>query len=156
MRFVDQSAAHNKQRHKLKWLVCPTCVRTWLLPLGDSATETSGELAITVKFADETDNLTSAAPQRHLQARLQAVKRICTVNAKLSIKKINKVRLSVPLVGFMYLAFTRLPGESYRRRLRSLLCLCDWLMIAYIALFSALLSRLTALACDSTWVTNFL
>ena len=32
-----------------------------------------------------------------------------------------------------------------------------WLMIVYIALlFSALLSRLTALACDSTWVTSFL
>ena len=30
-----------------------------------------------------------------------------------------------------------------------------WLMIAYIALFSALLSRLTALACGSTWVTSF-
>ena len=30
-----------------------------------------------------------------------------------------------------------------------------WLMIAYIALFSALLSRLTALACDSTRVTSF-
>ena len=30
------------------------------------------------------------------------------------------------------------------------------LMIAYIALFSALLSRLTALACGSTWVTSFL
>ena len=28
-------------------------------------------------------------------------------------------------------------------------------MIAYIALFSALLSRLTALACGSTWVTSF-
>ena len=28
-------------------------------------------------------------------------------------------------------------------------------MIAYIALFSALSSRLTALACDSTWVTSF-
>ena len=31
-----------------------------------------------------------------------------------------------------------------------------WLMITYIALFSALLSRLTALAYDSTWVTGFL
>ena len=31
-----------------------------------------------------------------------------------------------------------------------------WLMIAYIALFSALLSRLTALACGSTWVTSFI
>ena len=34
--------------------------------------------------------------------------------------------------------------------------LTDWLMITYIALFSALLSRLTALACGSTWVTSFL
>ena len=33
--------------------------------------------------------------------------------------------------------------------------LTDWLMITYIALFSALLSRLTALACGSTWVTSF-
>ena len=32
----------------------------------------------------------------------------------------------------------------------------DRLTIAYIALFSALLSRLTALVCGSAWVTNFL
>ena len=32
----------------------------------------------------------------------------------------------------------------------------DWLMIAYIALFSALLSRLIALACGSTWMTSFI
>ena len=32
----------------------------------------------------------------------------------------------VPLVEFMYLAYTRMPGESYRRRLGSLLLyLCD-------------------------------
>ena len=32
----------------------------------------------------------------------------------------------VPLVEFMYLVFTRIPGENYRRRLRSLLLrLCD-------------------------------
>ena len=31
----------------------------------------------------------------------------------------------VPLVEFMYLVFTRMPGESYRRRLRSLLYLCS-------------------------------
>ena len=31
----------------------------------------------------------------------------------------------------------------------------DWLMIIYTVLFSALLSRLTALACGSTWVTSF-
>ena len=30
----------------------------------------------------------------------------------------------VPLVEFMYPVFTRMPGESYRWRLRSLLCLC--------------------------------
>ena len=34
--------------------------------------------------------------------------------------------------------------------------LIDWLMITYIALFSAVLSRLTALACGSTCVTSFL
>ena len=33
--------------------------------------------------------------------------------------------------------------------------LIDWLMITYLALFSALLSRLTALACGSTGVTSF-
>ena len=32
----------------------------------------------------------------------------------------------------------------------------DWLMVAYTALFSALLSRLTALACGSTWVASFI
>ena len=31
---------------------------------------------------------------------------------------------NVLLVEFMYLVFTRMPGESYRRRLRSLLYLC--------------------------------
>ena len=32
----------------------------------------------------------------------------------------------VPVVEFMYLVYTRMPGESYPRRLRSvLLCLCD-------------------------------
>ena len=35
-------------------------------------------------------------------------------------------------------------------------CMTDWLMIAYIALFSILLSRLNALACGSTWVTSFI
>ena len=33
---------------------------------------------------------------------------------------------NVPLEEFMYLVFTRMPGESYRKGLRSLLlCLCD-------------------------------
>ena len=39
-------------------------------------------------------------------------------------KKKEKRKKDVPLAQFMYLEFTRMPGESYRRRLRSLLCLC--------------------------------
>ena len=35
--------------------------------------------------------------------------------------KVNKLIETVPLVEFMYLVFTRMSGESYRRRLRSLL-----------------------------------
>ena len=38
----------------------------------------------------------------------------------------NAVFEDVPLTEFMYPAFTRMPGKSYRRRLRSLqLCLSD-------------------------------
>ena len=34
--------------------------------------------------------------------------------------------VDVPLADFMYLVFTSMPNESYRRQLRSsLLCLCD-------------------------------
>ena len=36
------------------------------------------------------------------------------------------------------------------------LCFVFWLVFADTALFSALLSRLTALACGSTWVTSFI
>ena len=43
----------------------------------------------------------------------------------------------VPLVEFMYLVYTRIPGESYRRRLRSLLLYLCWV---YRALFSLSLS----------------
>ena len=43
-----------------------------------------------------------------------------------SCKIITQGREDVSLVEFMYLAFARMPGESYRMRLRSLLlCLCD-------------------------------
>ena len=31
----------------------------------------------------------------------------------------------LPLVDFVYFIFTRMPDESYCRRLRSMLCLCD-------------------------------
>ena len=48
----------------------------------------------------------------------------------------------VPLVEFMCLVFTRMPGESYRRRLRSLfLCLCD--------VFRALINSLVCWFCTS-------
>ena len=43
---------------------------------------------------------------------------------------------TVPLVEFMYVVFTRMPGESYRRRLRSLLlCLFDVLRALINSLF---------------------
>ena len=42
------------------------------------------------------------------------------------IIKIQKYPLDVPLVEFVYLVFTRMPGQSCRRSLRPwLLCLCD-------------------------------
>ena len=45
-------------------------------------------------------------------------------STEFSCEKINVEE--VPLEEFMYLVFMRMPGESYRRRLRSLLsCLCD-------------------------------
>ena len=48
----------------------------------------------------------------------------------------------VPLVEFMYLVFTHTPGESYRRRHRSLLlCLCD--------VFRALINSLVCWFCTS-------
>ena len=50
--------------------------------------------------------------------------------------------------------FSRALGPSWRLQTLITIFLLFWLMIAYIALFSALLSRLTALACGSTWVTS--
>ena len=38
----------------------------------------------------------------------------------------------VPLVEFMYLVFTRMPGESYRRRLRSSLLYLCYVFLALI------------------------
>ena len=49
-----------------------------------------------------------------------------------------------PLVEFMYLVFTRMPGESYRRRLRYfLLCLCD----VFRAMITSLVCYLARLGC---------
>ena len=50
-----------------------------------------------------------------------------------------------PLVEFMYLVFTRMLVESYRRRLRSLsMCLCD--------VFRALINSLVHCFCDDSYV----
>ena len=48
----------------------------------------------------------------------------------------------VPLVEFMYFVFTRLPGESYRKRLGSLL-----LYLCYV--FRALINSLVCCFCTS-------
>ena len=52
---------------------------------------------------------------------------------------------SIPLVEFMYLVFTHMAGESYCRRLKSLLlCLCD----VFLALINSLVLVLTVLKSD--------
>ena len=51
---------------------------------------------------------------------------LCRVNTHGSKICTQKVKEDVPLVEFMYLVSTRMPGASYHRRPRSLLlCLCD-------------------------------
>ena len=49
--------------------------------------------------------------------------KMCPVLAPLRVKekKKEKKEEDIPPVEFMYIVFTRIPGESYRRRLRSLL-----------------------------------
>ena len=67
---------------------------------------------------------------------------LCGRQATLNLKKLfinnnpfNPFFEDVPLVEFMYLLFTRMPGESYRRRLSSLL-----LYLCYV--FRALINSL--------------
>ena len=51
-----------------------------------------------------------------------------TVTCTLRVSKYSVHKLCL-LVEFMYLVFTRMPGESYRKQLRSLLlCLCDFVL----------------------------
>ena len=68
-----------------------------------------------------------------------------TVNPNGSLQKYpEKNKNKVPLVEFMYLVFTRMPGESYRRRLRYfLLCLCD----VFRAMITSLVCYLARLGC---------
>ena len=56
----------------------------------------------------------------------------------LQVSSTCSINKDVPLVEFTYLVFSRLPGESYRRKLRSLLlCLCDVLRALITSLVSA-------------------
>ena len=41
------------------------------------------------------------------------------------LDSITAPELRFSLVEFVYLVFIRMPGESYHRRLKSLLCLCQ-------------------------------
>ena len=52
---------------------------------------------------------------------------------------------AVPLVEFMYLVFTHMPGEKYRRRLRSLL-----LYLCYV-----LRAQINSLVCFDNFRPNF-
>ena len=65
----------------------------------------------------------------------EAHKRLCRINTQGS--SLVLVNSAVPLVEIMYPAFTRMPGESHRRRLRSLLYLC----YVFRALINSLLYR---------------
>ena len=61
---------------------------------------------------------------------------------KVSSVSLEVITEDVPLVQFMYLVFTRMTGETYRMRLRSLLlCLCD--------VFRALINSLVCRFCTS-------
>ena len=67
----------------------------------------------------------------HFTTANQAGKSPCQTNKRASSASgVPEYRLlaqaDVPVVEFVYRVFTRMPRESYRRRLRSLLlCLCD-------------------------------
>ena len=60
---------------------------------------------------------------------------VIIIQTNLKQNEAQSARVDVPLVEFMYLVFTRMPGESYRRRLRSLL-----LYLCYV--FRALINSL--------------
>ena len=66
--------------------------------------------------------------QTHTHKRLNVKVSLTTKdknNCMCCFKMIYKLHQNLPLVEFMYPAFTRMPGESYYRQPRSLLCFCD-------------------------------
>ena len=68
---------------------------------------------VSVKNLKQDEAQTAHAESTHKLHQRYILKTICHISE------------DVPLVEFMYFVFTRMPGESYRRRLRSLLYLCD-------------------------------
>ena len=82
--------------------------------------------------------------------RLDARALPCLASAELTIiyRIIWGSSKDVPLVEFIYLVFTRMQDESYKRRLGSLLlCLCD--------VFQALIDALVCWFCTSTLVSKW-
>ena len=58
---------------------------------------------------------------------------------------------NVPLVEFMYLVFTHMPGESYCRQLRYLLCLCYVFQVLINSLVCWFISRGPVADACSNW-----
>ena len=63
--------------------------------------------------------------QTHMHKQLSVKVSLTKNNCMCCFKMIYQLHQNLPLVEFMYLAFTRMPGESYHRQPRSLLCFCD-------------------------------
>ena len=57
------------------------------------------------------------------------------VNSTRDSASLHRQEQDVPLVEFMYLVFTRMPGKSYRRRLRSLLLYLCYVFLTLINSF---------------------
>ena len=75
-------------------------------------------LQVDTRYINSTRLCTLQVDTRYINST-----RLCTL--QVDTRYINSTRVCT-LVEFMYLVFTRMPGESYRRRLRSLLLrLCD-------------------------------
>ena len=80
------------------------------------------------------------APCTSKSMPLKVLATICSFTDLSSTRVTNgNPNQAVPLVEFTPLVFTCRPGESYQRRLRSLLCLCDffWALINSLACWSS-------------------
>ena len=83
-------------------------------------------------------NSTSVCTTRYINSTSVCSTRYINSTSVCTTRYINSTSGTDIPMGFMYLVFTRMPGESYRRRLRSLLlCLCD----VFRALINSLVCR---------------